>query len=152
MLRKLLVDYSRLEDDRDPRKDLILNMWRFVIVLFHNDPFYRERIGWVLWQIHGAIEEGVFGYEHLYAVNDKGEPVGCLCGYDPEDWFGAPAGRGWKSTEKLDWYKLTPEELEQSELLVNERRKMIFERMVAEGLIPKEVYERYAKELNSSTD
>lgn len=133
-LRKVLMDYSRYEDDRDPRKDLILNVVMFAVLLFHNDQFYRERMGWFIWRMHEEIEKGAFGYEKLFMVHD-GQPVSGQVGYDPDDWFGAPAGRGWDSTEKKDYYNLSEEELEQSKLLWEQKQRETYLQYVKEGLI-----------------
>lgn len=133
-LRKVLMEYSRLEDDRESRKDLILNVVMFAILLFHNDQFYRERMGWFIWRLHEEIEAGGFGYERLFMVHD-GKPVQGQVGYDPVDWFGAPSGRGWNSTEKRDAYHLSEEEVEMSRLQWELRQQEEYRRYKELGLL-----------------
>lgn len=77
---------------RPNRVGIFHSMFKFFVVLFFNDEYWRERIGHFVYFMYNEIDVGNFKFESIYRED--------RVGYDPLEWWGSAYGRGWKYIEE----------------------------------------------------
>lgn len=91
ILREIRLKYRTVER-RTTRTDENEKALKILELLFQ-DKYTRERIGWWIFEMHDAIAAGRF---HKERIGRRGDRVG----YDPDQWYGSPTGRGHRQIER----------------------------------------------------